>query len=143
MSKRRGRGTTQARHTLNCGFCMMLRHAVSTSMLRSFFSVLGKLEPLHMTIEFVPSLSFRTNPPFGPTVSSAPSLIWASSASLVIFGHASPVAGPMAEGLGAASLTAKNDELFAGRCVVGGAWTNGEAPAAAIFAAHSSRVFGH
>ena len=124
---------------------MMLRHAVSTSMLRSFFSVLGKLDPLHITIECVPSLIFRTKPPFGPTVSSAPSFIDASNASRVIFGQASPAGADTALFAPAPRLlVVKNDELSAGSCGGGGeACTNGDGPAAAIFAWHSSLVFGH
>jgi hypothetical protein len=34
----------------NCGCVVMLRHAVITSMLRSLFSVGGKVAPLHMTM---------------------------------------------------------------------------------------------
>ena len=83
--------TERKRRTLNCGFCMMLRHAASTSMFRSFFSVFGKLEPLHITIELPPSFVFRTNPPFGPTVSSAPSEICWRSDSRVSLGHESPL----------------------------------------------------
>ena len=121
---------------------MMLRHAVSTSILRSFFSVFGKLDPLHMTIEFVPSLIFRTKPPFGPTESSTPCLICASRASFVIFGHASPPLAELFEFVDG-ELDEKKAELLCGSCGGGcDVCTNGEAPSAAIFAAHSSRVFG-
>lgn len=113
----------------------MERHAARTSTFRSFFSVFGKLEPLHMTTEPFPSLIFRTKPPFGPTESSAWLLICAISASVVIRPQFSPVA--LARGV-------KEDTGSCGCRGAGlGSCTNGDAPAWAIALTHSSLVRGH
>ena len=124
----------------------MLRHAVRTSIFRSFFSVLGKLEPLHITTEFDPSPILRTKPPLGPTVSSGPCwpVTFAIRTSFVRRGQASPLASPFTAApfvVGALFPFGKNGAPCC-RSPGGGSCTNDDGPAAWIIFDTSSFVRG-
>ncbi len=105
---------------MNCGFDVIVRHAVSTSMFLSLFCVFGKLDPLHIT---------NGVPPFSPVAFLRKGANGIS--------HDAPLPSISAPGF---SLAAGDAPAF---CTNAEPWTKLDCPPSAIAFDSCSFVFGH